>query len=49
MAFQRVLVDFSPAVERTLENAFQSRGKDRADSWHLLEMVVDPEYEGKGE
>ncbi|KAL5513581.1 hypothetical protein ACEPAH_3980 [Sanghuangporus vaninii] len=44
---KRVLIEFSPAVERTLENAFNSRRKSRMDSWHLLEMVVDPVYEGK--
>lgn len=46
---QRVLVDFSLAVEKILEKAFTTRNLDRLDSWHLLEMVVDPLYQGKGE
>ncbi|EIM91636.1 uncharacterized protein STEHIDRAFT_128452 [Stereum hirsutum FP-91666 SS1] len=45
---KRVLFDFSPAVEHSLNLAFGSRGLDRRDSWHLLEMVVDPPFEGKG-
>lgn len=45
---KRVLWDFSPAVERTLEKAFKARGLDRLDSWHLFEMVVDPSHQGRG-
>ncbi|KAL5492834.1 hypothetical protein ACEPAI_4282 [Sanghuangporus weigelae] len=45
---KRIVTEFSPAVERTLENAFNSRGKSKLDSWYLFEMVVDPDYEGKG-
>ncbi|KAI0788120.1 hypothetical protein C8Q74DRAFT_1411002 [Fomes fomentarius] len=45
---KRVLLDFSPAVERTLEKSFKARGLDRRDSWHLLQMVVDPLHQGKG-
>ena len=26
----------------------KARSMDRLDSWHLLTIVVDPEYEGKG-
>ncbi|KAI0749959.1 hypothetical protein C8Q80DRAFT_1314396 [Daedaleopsis nitida] len=45
---KRVLFDFTPAVERTLEKGFKARGLDRRDSWHLLEMVVDPRFQGCG-
>jgi len=45
---KRVLLEFSPAVEKSVQKAFKSRNLDRLDSWHLLEMVVDPPYEGKG-
>ncbi|KAJ3901399.1 hypothetical protein F5879DRAFT_992002 [Lentinula edodes] len=45
---QRVFLDFTPAVERSLKKGFHSRNLDRLDSWHLLEMVVDPEFEGMG-
>ena len=45
---QRVLLDFTPAVEGSLEKSFKSRGLDRMDSWHLFEMVVDPVYQGQG-
>ncbi|KAK7033657.1 hypothetical protein VNI00_012657 [Paramarasmius palmivorus] len=45
---KRVLNDFNPYVEATLDRAFKSRSLDRLDSWHLLEMGVDPPYEGKG-
>ncbi|KAL5536456.1 hypothetical protein ACEPAF_278 [Sanghuangporus sanghuang] len=45
---KRIVTEFSPAVERTLENAFSSRGKSKLDSWYLFEIVADPDYEGKG-
>ena len=45
---QRVLFDFSPAVEHSLEKSFKARGLDRLDSWHLLEMVVDPAHQKQG-
>ncbi|KAF7793537.1 hypothetical protein EIP86_004651 [Pleurotus ostreatoroseus] len=48
LKIQRVLLDFSPAVERSLVKSFKAHDMDRVDSWHLLEMVVDPEHEGKG-
>ena len=43
-----MIFEFGPAVEKTLEHAFKSRGLDRLDSWHLLELVTDPAHEGKG-
>ncbi len=45
---QRFFVDFTPHVEESLHKSFKSRNLDRLDSWHLLEMVVDPDWEGKG-
>ncbi|KDR82723.1 hypothetical protein GALMADRAFT_238226 [Galerina marginata CBS 339.88] len=45
---KRVLLDFSPQVEKTLEKGFKARNLDRLDSWHLLEMSVDPQYQDKG-
>ncbi|KAI1783887.1 hypothetical protein LXA43DRAFT_292401 [Ganoderma leucocontextum] len=45
---KRVLLDFTPAIEGTLEKAFKAHGLDRMDSWHLFEMVVDPAHQGKG-
>ena len=46
---QRALVDFSSAVEDSLDTSFKAHGQARRDSWHLVEMAVDPEYEGKGD
>ena len=45
---QRLMLDFQPHLERELEKAFSARGLDWRDSWHLLEMVVDPIYQNKG-
>ncbi|TBU42596.1 hypothetical protein BD309DRAFT_895989 [Dichomitus squalens] len=45
---KRMVLDFTPAVERALETAFKARGRDRLDSWYLFEMVVDPAHQGKG-
>ncbi|KAK0193529.1 hypothetical protein F5146DRAFT_1031105 [Armillaria mellea] len=45
---RRVFVDFTPHVEESLHKSFKSRNLDRLDSWHLLEIVVDPDWEGKG-
>ncbi|RPD54351.1 hypothetical protein L226DRAFT_494445 [Lentinus tigrinus ALCF2SS1-7] len=45
---KRVLLEFSPAVEGTLERSFKAHGHDRLDSWHLLEVVVDPNHQKKG-
>ncbi|KAK0470082.1 uncharacterized protein EV420DRAFT_1663136 [Desarmillaria tabescens] len=47
-AFSRFFVNFTPHVEESLHKSFKSRNLDRLDSWHLLEMVVDPDWEGKG-
>ncbi|KAK0472286.1 hypothetical protein IW261DRAFT_1508967 [Armillaria novae-zelandiae] len=45
---KRLFVDFTPHVEDTLLKAFKARNLDRLDSWHLLEVVVDPDWQGKG-
>ncbi|SJK99788.1 uncharacterized protein ARMOST_03099 [Armillaria ostoyae] len=45
---KRFFVDFTPHVEESLHKSFKSRNLDRLDSWHLLETVVDPDWEGKG-
>ncbi|RDX42374.1 hypothetical protein OH76DRAFT_1362923 [Lentinus brumalis] len=45
---KRVLFEFSPAVERSLEKSFKARGLERLESWHLLTVVVDPDHQKKG-
>ncbi|KAM5544640.1 hypothetical protein V8D89_001538 [Ganoderma adspersum] len=45
---KRMLVDFTPTIERALAKAFEARGLDRQDSWYLFEIVVDPVHQGKG-
>ncbi|RDX44026.1 hypothetical protein OH76DRAFT_1409523 [Lentinus brumalis] len=45
---KRVLFEFSPAVEHSLEKSFKARGLERLDSWHLLTVVVDPDHQKKG-
>ena len=47
--FQRALVDFSSAVEDSLDMSFKAHGQARRDSWHLVEIAINPEYEGKGD
>ena len=43
-----MLFEFSPAVEGNLERTFKAHGHDRLDSWHLLEIVVDPDHQKRG-
>ncbi|RDX42777.1 hypothetical protein OH76DRAFT_1410855 [Lentinus brumalis] len=45
---KRLMIDFEPILNRTLEKAFGARGLDWRDSWHLLEMAIDPGHQGKG-
>ncbi|KAI0706767.1 hypothetical protein C8T65DRAFT_727857 [Cerioporus squamosus] len=45
---KRVLFEFSPTVEHSLKKSFKARGLDRRDSWHLLQVVVDPNHQKKG-
>ncbi|KAK0185250.1 hypothetical protein F5146DRAFT_200286 [Armillaria mellea] len=44
---KRIFLDFTPSVERALSKAFKARNMDRLDSWHLLAIVVDPDWQGK--
>ncbi|KAK7049838.1 hypothetical protein VNI00_005268 [Paramarasmius palmivorus] len=46
---KRVLVDYSPHIEHSVDVAFKQRSLERLDSWHILEMGVDPPHEGKGQ
>ncbi|KAK0450580.1 uncharacterized protein EV420DRAFT_741197 [Desarmillaria tabescens] len=45
---KRILLDFVPPVEKALSKAFKARNLDRLDSWHLLAIAVDPDWQGKG-
>ncbi|KAK0436532.1 hypothetical protein EV421DRAFT_1831077 [Armillaria borealis] len=45
---KRIFLDFTPPVEKALSKAFKARNMDRLDSWHLLAIVVDPDWQGKG-
>ncbi|KAG7441824.1 uncharacterized protein BT62DRAFT_907256 [Guyanagaster necrorhizus] len=45
---KRLFVDFTPQVEKTLLRAYKARNLDRLDSWHLFEVAVDPDWQGKG-
>ncbi|KAK0234256.1 hypothetical protein IW262DRAFT_1452809 [Armillaria fumosa] len=45
---KRIFLDFTPPVEKALLKAFKARNMDRLDSWHLLAIVVDPDWQGKG-
>ncbi|KAK0450579.1 uncharacterized protein EV420DRAFT_1646498 [Desarmillaria tabescens] len=45
---KRFVLDFVPPVEKALSKAFKARNLDRLDSWYLLEIVVDPDWQGKG-
>ncbi|KAK0479571.1 hypothetical protein IW261DRAFT_1336365 [Armillaria novae-zelandiae] len=46
--FKRIFLDFTPSVEKALSKAFKARSMDRLDSCHLLAIVVDPDWQGKG-
>ncbi|KAK0209272.1 hypothetical protein DFS33DRAFT_521663 [Desarmillaria ectypa] len=45
---KRIVLDFSPPVEKAVSKAFKEHNLDRLDSWHLLEIAVDPDWQGKG-
>ena len=45
---QQRLVDFNPAVEKTLTREFKSRNMDRLDTWHAWAIAVDPGHQGFG-
>ncbi|KAI0305919.1 hypothetical protein B0F90DRAFT_1694508 [Multifurca ochricompacta] len=40
--------EYTPTAEKIVDEVFASRGLKRLDSWHLLMIAIDPEYEGKG-
>jgi hypothetical protein len=42
------MIDYGPSVEKCLDEVFGARGLKWLDSWHLLVIAIDPEYEGKG-
>ncbi|EJF56518.1 hypothetical protein DICSQDRAFT_141221 [Dichomitus squalens LYAD-421 SS1] len=42
------LIEFTPAVEKTLKREFKSRKVDRLDTWHVWAIAVDPEHQGAG-
>jgi hypothetical protein len=44
-----MIFDFLPKTDKTHDGAFDARGLNCLDVWHLLEVAVDPAYEGKGE
>lgn len=45
---KHIFLDFTPSVEKALLKAFKARNMNRLDSWHLLAIVVDPDWQGKG-
>ena len=44
-----MIFDFLPKTDKAHDGAFDARGLSCLDMWHLLEVAVDPAYEGKGE
>ena len=46
---QRMVFDFLLKVNKMHDGAFYARGQNCLDAWHLLQIAVDPAYEGKGE
>jgi len=46
---QRFVFDFIPKAHEMERRAFDARGLDHLDAWHLLQVAVDPVYQGKGE
>jgi len=49
VSLQKTLFDFTPKTDKMHDRAFAARGMKRLDAWHLLEIAIDPAYEGKGE
>ena len=45
---QRMVFDFLPKVHKMFDEAFHARGLNCLDAWHLLQIGVDPAYQGKG-
>ena len=48
ISVQRAMFDYTPNADKIHDRAFAARGMKRLDSWHLLEIAIDPAYEGKG-
>ena len=49
ISVQKTMFDYTPKTDKIHDRAFAARGMKRLDSWHLLEVAIDPAYEGKGE
>ena len=49
ISVQKTMFDYTPKTDKIHDIAFAARGMNRLDSWHLLEIAIDPAYEGKGE
>ena len=49
IAVQKTMFEYTPKTDKIHDRAFAARGMKRLDSWHLLEVAIDPAYEGKGE
>lgn len=45
---QRLVGDYTSAMEQRFEIEFKARGLDRLDSWHIFAIAVDPPYQGLG-
>jgi hypothetical protein len=44
-----MIFDFLSKTDKMHDGVFDTRGLSCLDAWHLLEVAVDPAYEGKGE
>jgi len=45
---KRTSLEFAPKAEKITDKVFAERGLKRLESWHLLEIAIDPTREGKG-
>jgi len=43
------MFDYTPKAYKIHDSAFAARGMKRLDSWRLLQIAIDPAYQGKGE
>ncbi|VDB84631.1 unnamed protein product [Peniophora sp. CBMAI 1063] len=46
--FQRMILEFSPRIEKAKKQAFGARGTNMKDAWYLGIAATDPDYEGHG-
>ena len=44
-----MVFDWRLPVGKMHDEVFDARGLKCLDTWHLLQVAVDPAYEGKGE